>query len=207
MTESTPPAHSNAAGKRRVLIVQDDAAPATTNLRCEVEQHGNEVIGLVSAAAQAISLLATNQPDIVLLSIPAAAMEGIQLIGQLLDQRRCPIIVVADPGHNVLIEHTSAAGVFGYLVRPINAQSLHAEIEVAIHRFQDHAALLAERDQLARMLETRKLVEKAKGIFMRRLNLAEPEAHKRLQQESQKRRISLAELARKIIESEELLGG
>ena len=78
---------------------------------------------------------------------------------------------------------------------------------MAVRRFEETERLIRENEQLTQTLETRKLVERAKGIFMRRLKLDEPEAHRRLQQESQKRRISLADLARKIIESEDLLGG
>ncbi len=78
---------------------------------------------------------------------------------------------------------------------------------LAVQRFREGEQLRAEKEQLTVSLQTHKLVERAKGIFMRRLQLDEPEAHKRLQQESQRGRVSLADLARKIIESEELLGG
>ncbi len=106
-----------------------------------------------------------------------------------------------------LIERATAAGVFGYLIKPVSLESLQAQIQVAVTRFEEHERLRQEKDVLAQSLETRKLVEKAKGILMRRASLSEDEAHRRLQQESQKRRISLSDIARKIIESEELLGG
>ena len=96
---------------------------------------------------------------------------------------------------------------FGYLIKPVSVDGLKAQIEVAVRRFQEQEKVRQEKDELAQTLETRKLVERAKGVFMRRLNLDEAEAHKRLQQESQKRRMSIGDLAKKIIESEELLGG
>jgi two-component system, response regulator PdtaR len=80
-------------------------------------------------------------------------------------------------------------------------------MEVAARRFAEHEQLAEQNRQLTQTLENRKLVERAKGIFMKRLSLDENEAHRRLQQESQKRRINVVELARKIIESEEMLGG
>jgi response regulator NasT len=89
----------------------------------------------------------------------------------------------------------------------VSPESLAAQMEVAIRRFDEQERLIREKAELSATLETRKLIERAKGIFMKRLNLDEPEAHKRLQQESQKRRISLPELAKKIVESEEILGG
>jgi response regulator NasT len=117
------------------------------------------------------------------------------------------MIVISAYSDPELIQRAGEAGVFGYLVKPVEQGQLAAQLAVAVRRFRESEQLRLEKEQLAANLETRKLVERAKGIFMRRLHLDEPEAHKRLQQESQKRRISLADLARKIIESEELLGG
>ncbi len=117
------------------------------------------------------------------------------------------MIILSAYSDRELVARAGAAGVFGYLIKPVSAESLQAQVEVAVRRFAEHEQLLRENQELAQTLETRKLVERAKGIFMRRLGLEEPEAHRRLQQESQKRRISLADLAKKIIESEELLGG
>jgi response regulator NasT len=92
-------------------------------------------------------------------------------------------------------------------VKPVSAESLAAQIGVALNRFAEHSKLVEENQNLMQTLETRKLVERAKGILMKRLNLGEQDAHRRLQQESQKRRIGLADIARKIIESEELFSG
>ena len=121
--------------------------------------------------------------------------------------RRVPMIIVSAFSDKSKIERAGVAGVFGYLIKPVSGESLAAQIEVAVRRFDEQERLVRENQELAQTLENRKLVEKAKGIFMKRLNLDEPEAHRRLQQESQKRRISIAELAKKIIESEQLLGG
>ena len=80
------------------------------------------------------------------------------------------------------------------------------QIAVAVRRFEESRALQQENEQLAQKLETRKLIEKAKGILMKRLNLDEEAAHRRLQLESQKRRINITETARRVIESEKALG-
>jgi response regulator NasT len=133
--------------------------------------------------------------------------DGIDLAAELLKERRCPMVILSAYSEQQLIQRAGAAGVFGYLIKPVAIESLAAQIEVALRRFEEQEQVRQQKDDLAATLETRKLVERAKGIFMRRLNLDEPEAHKRLQHESQKRRMSLGELAKKIIESEELLGG
>jgi AmiR/NasT family two-component response regulator len=197
---------TNPAAKRRVLIVEDDTLVGM-GLRAHLEKLGHEMIAQASTAAEALALYRDTHPDIVLMDIRLNGVDGIDLAGVLLKERRAPMIVISAFSDKELIERASVAGVFGYLIKPVSAESLQAQIEVAVRRFDEHEKLLAEKEQLARTLETRKLVERAKGVFMKRLNLDEAEAHKRLQQESQKRRISLADLAKKIIESEELLGG
>lgn len=197
---------SNPSTTRRVLVVEDDTLIGSS-LKAQLEKLGHAVLGQASTAVQALDLYRSAHPDMVLLGIRLDATDRIDLAAQMLKERRCPIIIVSASGDRSLIDRAVAAGVFGYLIKPVSIESLTAQLEVAMARFQEHEQLLRENQQLAQTLETRKLVEKAKGIFMKRLNLDEAEAHKRLQQESQKRRMSLADLAKKIIESEDLLGG
>lgn len=197
---------SAAAHRRRILIIEDDTLVGIA-LQAQLEKLGHEIVGHASTAAQALSLYVDKQPDTVLMDVRLDRLDGIELARELLRQRRCLMIILSDLGDHELIARACDAGVFGFLIKPVSDEGLQAQIEVAARRFNEHEKLLVEKEQLAQTLETRKLVEKAKGIFMKRLNLSEPEAHKRLQQESQKRRISIADLARKIIESEELLGG
>jgi response regulator NasT len=161
----------------------------------------------VSNAADARREYAATQPDLVTMDIRLDHADGIELAVELLKERRCPMVILSAYSDQQLIERAGAAGVFGYLIKPASVESLRAQIEIAVRRFEEQEKVRQEKDELVATLETRKYVEKAKGIFMRRLNLDEPEAHKRLQQESQKRRMSLGELAKRIIESEELLGG
>jgi response regulator NasT len=201
--QSVSPAVS---ASRRVLIVEDDLLVAL-GLRSHLEKSGHGVVAQASAAAEAMTLYRTHQPDFVLLDIRLGSEDGIDLAAALLKERRCPMLILSAYSDRQLIERATAAGVFGYLIKPVSAEALQAQMEVAFHRFFEHEILAREKELLAQTLETRKLVERAKGIFMKRMQLDEPEAHRRLQQESQRRRIGLAELAKRVIESEELLGG
>ncbi len=191
---------------RRVLIVEDDYLIGL-GLKAQLEKLGHEVVGEASTGNDAETLYRDKSPDLVLMDIRLDHTDGIALATTLLKIRRCPMVILSAFSDKELIECAGAAGVFGYLIKPVSGESLQAQIEVAVRRFDEHEKLLVENEQLTLSLETRKFVEKAKGIFMKRFNLDEAEAHKRLQQESQKRRISLAELAKKIIESADLLGG
>jgi AmiR/NasT family two-component response regulator len=191
---------------KRVMIVEDDTLVGL-GLKSQLERLGHTVVGQAANSAEASELYKNAKPDLVLMDIRLDHADGIELAGELLKFRRCPMIIVSAYSDVELIRRATAAGVFGYLIKPVSAELLAAQIEVASQRFTEAETLEQEKQQLAQNLETRKLVERAKAILMKRLNLPEPDAHRRLQQESQKRRISMAEVAKKVIESEELLGG
>lgn len=190
----------------RVMVVEDDTLVGL-GLQAQLQRLSHEVVGRVGTPREAQAMFTEKTPDLVLMDIRIDGGDGIELAGQLLAQRKCPMIICSAFSDPELIKRAGAAGVFGYLIKPITPESLAAQIEVAIARFAEQADLEAQKLSLQNALEVRKLSEKAKGILMRRLNLTEPEAHRRLQTESQNRRLNLAEMSKRIIESEELLGG
>lgn len=218
MTQSESAAGSPAAPRptqaRKVLIVEDETLVGI-GLRAHLEKLGHTVVGQADDAAQALAMFTQHSADLVLMDIrldnrdggDASAEDGIQLSTKLLAIRRVPIIIISAYSDDALHARAAAAGVYGYLVKPVTREALAAQIAIVLRRFTDTETLRDERDTAAQNLETRKLVDRAKGILMKRLNLDEPAAHKRLQTESQKRRVSISEIAKKVIESEKLLGG
>lgn len=192
----------------RVLIVEDDTLVGM-GLRAAVEKLGHRVVAQAADSEEAERFFTDAKPDLVFMDIRLEVddSDGIELGAKLLMQRRVPMIIVSAYSDQELIERAASVGVYGYLVKPVSAESLAAQIGVALKRFGEHSKLVEENQNLVQTLETRKLVERAKGILMKRLNLVEQDAHRRLQQESQKRRISIADIAKKIIESEELFSG
>jgi len=190
----------------KILIVEDETLVGM-GLQDQLTRLGHDVVAQAASAGEALEQFRLRQPDVVLVDVRLNGGDGVELAIECQKIRRVPMVVISAYSDPDLIRRAGEAGVFGYLVKPVEQGQLAAQLAVAVRRFRESEQLRLEKDQLAANLETRKLVERAKGIFMRRLHLDEPEAHKRLQQESQKRRISLADLARKIIESEELLGG
>ncbi|MDP9172592.1 MAG: response regulator [Planctomycetota bacterium] len=190
----------------RCLIVEDETLVAL-GLQAALAELGHSVVGQARDAAEAEIIFRARQPDLVLTDIRLGGMDGLDLASLLLKIRACPVIVVSAFSDKDLIERAGQAGVFGYLIKPVTSRALAAQIEIALARFREHFVLVAEKEALVANLENRKLVERAKGVLMKRSGLSEPDAHKKLQQESQKRRISVVDLARKIIESEEIIGG
>lgn len=190
----------------RVLIVEDDTLVGM-GLEAQVTQLGHDLIGRATTPAEARQMFGQHHPDLVLMDIRLDHGDGIELARELMAVRRVAMIIVSAYSEPELIRRAGDAGVYGYLIKPVMREALSAQIEVAVRRFEETARLESERQALAETLEARKLAERAKGILMKRLNLGEADAHKRLQQESQKRRMSLAEISKRIIDSEELLGG
>lgn len=190
----------------RVLIVEDETMVGL-GLRSQLTKLGHTVVGHAANAPEARAMFKQHKPDLVFMDIRLGDADGLELAKELLKERRCPMIVLSAFSDQELINRAGDVGVFGYLIKPASPEALSAQIKVAFTRFADTERLRLEKEHLSQTLETRKLLERAKGILMKRSGLDEAEAHKRLQQESQKRRISLPELCRKIIESEEILGG
>jgi response regulator NasT len=201
---TTAPPSANPA-VLRVLIVEDDTFVGGQIQAC-LERLGHRVVGQPSHEAQALQQFSESSPDLVIMDVRLDKTDGIDLTGKLLAQRAVPVVIVSAFSDDELVKRAAAAGVFGYLVKPVNDRALAAAIAVAVGRFNETLRLQKQNQELATALETRKLVDRAKGILMKHLKLAEPDAHKRLQSEAQKRRVTMAEMAKKVIESEELLG-
>ena len=191
-------------GGMSVLIVEDDTLVGV-GIGKMLERLGHKVAGHASTVEQAQQIYRQTTPQVVLMDIRLGDSDGIALAETLLAERKCAVVIVSAYSDRELIRRASAAGVFGYLIKPVTLEALSAQIEVAATRFGEQQELVRQKTELEQTLETRKLVEKAKGIFMKRLGLDEAEAHRKLQLEAQKRRINMNQMARKIIEMEELL--
>jgi response regulator NasT len=190
----------------RGLIVEDDTSIGM-GLRSQLEKMGHAIAGEAASSGEAIELFQSEHPDLVLLDKTLKGPDGVELAMILQKDRHCPVIIMSSHVDKSLIDQAAAAGVFAYLLKPVDGKTLEAQIALTMARFTDLDQARALAAKLAQDLETRKLVERAKGILMKRANLAEDEAHRRLQQESQKRRVPLPELCKRIIESDEVLGG
>ncbi len=139
-------------------------------------------------------------PDAVVLDVETLRLS----VAELFKIRRRPMIAVG-PDSVPVARDAMTIGATGWLTLPLTVDAIATQVELTVRAFQQIEKLQNEKQLLSQTLETRKLVERAKAIFMRRMKLDEAAAHRRLQQESQNRRIGLAELAKRIIESEEIM--
>src|SRR5215204_5838688 len=166
----------------RVLIVEDDTLVGM-GLRGQLQKLGHSVVGQAADAAEARQMFRSHEPQLVLLDIRLGDDDGIELARDLLRLRRCPMIIVSAFAEKELIERATEAGVFGYLTKPVDERMLAAQVEVASGRFKEAEALRAETAKLSQDLKIRKVMDRAKGILMKRAHLSEEEAHRRLQVE------------------------
>lgn len=186
------------------VLVEDDTLVGL-GLKNHLEGLGYTVCGQAGNADEANHLFDQYKPDLLLLDIRLGDTDGLTLLPQLQQKHHCPTVVVSAYSDTELVSRAGQAGVFGYLIKPVTREALAAQIVVATQRFREREKLVDEKQELTLTLETRKLMDRAKGILMRRQHIDEPAAHRKLQVESQRRRIPMLELCKKIIESEELL--
>jgi AmiR/NasT family two-component response regulator len=190
----------------RVLVAEDEhlvAVDISQNLR----GLGFEVIGPAANGEQAVELAKEQAPDLALLDIRMPVMDGLAAAGVLFCQMGIPVVILTAFSDQEYIQASTRIGVFGYMLKPVTPDELRVNIAVAWSRYVQHSRLRGEVRDLKLTLEHRKIIERAKGLLMEKLNITEDMAMKRLQKQARDSRRKLVDLARSIIEANELLSG
>ncbi len=188
----------------RVLIA-DDESLRVMSLREQLEKLGHRVVAEASEGRAAVNLARELRPDLAIMDIRMPEMDGIDAAEEMMSERPIPIILLTAYSERDLAERAANAHVAAYLMKPVSENDLLPAIALAISRFTEFQQLHKEVDDLRDALETRKLVERAKGILMRRLNLSEEEAFRRLQRRSQNENKKLGEIAQAIITADGMM--
>jgi len=190
--------------KLKVLAVEDEGLVAAA-LTALLGNLGHQVVGLAKDGQEAVECAATLDPDLIIMDIRIPIMDGIETARTILGQKPIPIVLLTAYADENLARRAGEAGIMAYLVKPADKKQLGSTIEVALARFEELRTLRQEVHDLNEALETRKVVEQAKGILMKRLGLSEAEAFRRMQQTSRSNRVGLKDVAVKILRAEELL--
>ena len=188
--------------KLRILVV-DDESLIRMDITEMLEDAGHEVVAEGENGQQAIELAREYNPDIIIMDVKMPVMDGISAAKIISEEEIAPVLLLTAFSQEDIVDKASEAGVIGYLVKPIREEQLFPAIKVAVQRFRDYKSLGLELEKLQESLETRKLLDRAKGILMTAHGLTEQEAYRRMQQVSMNKRISLKELAEKIIAAAE----
>jgi AmiR/NasT family two-component response regulator len=184
----------------RVLICEDETI-IRLDLRAICERAGLEVVGEARDGVEALRLAADLEPDVVVMDVQMPKLDGIEAARQLLAERPVPIVVVTAFPQEELVRRAVEAGVFGYLVKPFRENDVLPAIHAARARFEELQAVREEASSLAEALESRKLVERAKGMLMAREKLTEDEAYGRIRRASQRTGKPMRTIAEAVIET------
>ncbi|MBV6459726.1 MAG: putative transcriptional regulatory protein pdtaR [Fimbriimonadaceae bacterium] len=182
----------------RVLIADDDPI-IRLDLRQMLENLGYEIIAEAGDGIEAVNLAEANKPDMCILDVKMPHQDGIDAAAKIADGGIAPVILLTAYSDKELVERAKEAGVFGYLVKPFKPGDLPPAIEVARSRYEANLQLSQEVASLEDRLETRKLIDRAKGILMKTQNVTEAEAYRRIQTQSMNARKSMKEVAEAII--------
>ncbi|CUU11229.1 MAG: response regulator [Armatimonadetes bacterium] len=181
------------------VVIADDEPIILLDLRQMLEELGISVVGEASDGRQAVEKVRQLKPDLAILDIKMPEMDGIEAARILHQERLAPVLILTAYSDRELIERAKQAGVYGYLVKPFKQADLMPAIEIALSRYHDTLELEQQVNDLKDALETRKIIERAKGILMDTYGLREQEAYRRIQVQSMNTRKSMREIAEAII--------
>jgi len=185
--------------ERTRVIIADDESIIRMDVREMLTNLGYLVVGEVGDGRSAVNLARELKPDIVVMDIKMPDMDGIEAARILTEEKIAPVLLLTAYSQRELIERAKEAGVAGYIVKPFQESDLAPAIEVALARFREFRALEQEVEDLQEALETRKLVDRAKGILMDSQGLKESEAFRKIQKMSMNTRKPMRQVAEAII--------
>jgi len=184
---------------RRVVVVEDEAL-----IRMDVvevlQENGFDVVGEGADGETAIELARTLRPDLVVMDITMPKMDGLTAAEIIGKERLAPVVMLTAFAQPEFVARAVEAGAIAYVVKPFTPERLLPQIEVALSRHQELLAVEAEVSDALERLETRKMLERAKGLLQLKMKLSEPEAFRWIQKASMDRRLTMGEVALAVIE-------
>ncbi|NHD16979.1 MULTISPECIES: ANTAR domain-containing response regulator [Actinopolyspora] len=194
-----PNAATNAT-QHRVLVAEDEAL-IRLDLVEMLREEGYQVVGEAGDGEEAVRLAEELRPDLVILDIKMPKMDGIEAASSIAGERIAPVVILTAFSQRDLVERAKEAGAMSYLVKPFAKRDLVPAIELAVSRFTEVQALEAEAANLSERLESRKTIERAKGLLMSNHDMSEPESFRWLQRTAMDRRTTMKAVAQAVLES------
>jgi response regulator NasT len=193
--------NSGQAHSRVRIVVAEDEALIRMDLIEMLGEAGYEVIAQASDGAQAIELVQEHKPDLAILDVKMPVLDGISAAEEII--ATCPVLMLTAFSQRELVDRARDAGVMAYVLKPFTINDLVPAIEIAISRHLQMKSLAAEVADLHDRLETRKIIDRAKGILMAALNLTEPQAFSWIQKAAMDRRLTMKEVALAVAEPDQ----
>src|SRR3954470_2482054 len=163
-------------------------------------EEGYDVVGQAGDGQTAVDLAEEHRPDLVVLDVKMPRLDGIAAAQRIAERRIAPVVILTAFSQRDLVDRAREAGAMAYLVKPFNKHDLVPAIEMAVSRFAELQMLEAEVADLSERLETRKVVDRAKGVLQEKLGLSEPDAFRWIQKTAMDLRLSMREVADGVVE-------
>lgn len=183
----------------RALVVEDEAL-IRLDIVETLKEAGIDVVGEAGDGEAAIAKAEELEPDVIVMDVKMPGMDGITAAEQILGERTCAVVMLTAFSQRELVERARDAGAMAYVVKPFTPADLIPAVDIAVSRFQELVALENEVANLTDQFETRKRVDRAKGLLMSNMGLTEPEAFRWIQKTSMDRRLTMREVADAVIE-------
>ena len=183
----------------RVVIAEDEAI-IRMDLRETLEEDGYDVIGETGRGDQAIELVRALQPDLVILDIKMPGMDGIEAARIINGEKICGVLMLTAFSQREVVEQARDAGALAFLVKPFQKSDLIPAIEVAMGRFRELRTLTGEIDALGEQLESRKVVDRAKGVLMDEVGMSETDSFAFIQRTAMSERTRMRDVADRILD-------
>ncbi|WP_199438857.1 ANTAR domain-containing response regulator [Umezawaea beigongshangensis] len=201
MTQQAAEAQPEAQVVQRRVLVAEDEALIRLDLVEMLREEGYQVAGEAADGDEAVKLATELRPDLVILDVKMPKVDGIEAASVIAGGRIAPVVILTAFSQRDLVERARDAGAMAYLVKPFQKRDLIPAIELAMSRFSELQALENEVAGLTERLETRKVVERAKGLLMSKQGLSEPEAFRWVQRTAMDRRTTMKAVAEAVIEN------
>ncbi len=200
VTDSATATTGEATKTHRVLVAEDDSL-IRMDLIEMLREEGYDVVGEAPNGQVAVELTETLKPDLVIMDIKMPVRDGIDAATEIAEKRLAPVVMLTAFSQRDFIEKARDTGADDYLVKPFTKADLVPAIEVAVSRYHELKLLEREVASMNERLETRKLVERAKGLLMAKQGLSEPEAFKWIQRAAMDRRTTMKAVAQVVVET------
>lgn len=185
------------------ILIADDEALLRLDLREMLTEGGHIVIGEAVDGEKAVALTRKLRPDLVIMDVRMPVKDGITAAEQIVAEQLAPVLLLTAYSQADVVDRAASAGVISYLVKPVREEQLFPTVEIAVARFRELHRMNEELLGLRDDLETRKLLDRAKGILMTSHKITEQEAYRRMQKYSMLKGVSMKKLAADIIAASE----
>jgi len=187
------------------IAVADDEPRMLQFFEMALSELGHEVVAQAENGQQLVEQCRALHPDLIITDIKMPDMDGLEAVSQLRDEQPIPVILVSAYNEPEYVEAALQNHVLAYLIKPIKKEDLEPAIGLVVRRFKEFQALQKQADDMRQTLEDRKLIERAKGILMKRAGLEEQDAFRRLQLLSSQKNKKMVEIAKIIVTAEEAM--